>query len=150
MSFLRNVNPTGAISDFRTVFRDAGPGRWRFALLAMATTAFLFSFLTGESWTKARALPEITYITAWPEHRTDAETRAFIAENQKRKEQREALQKEYDQVGQDAWMALGRASGVDVDKLKAEADADKAKADAEARAKAEAILAQAGKPPVAR
>lgn len=149
MNFLRNVNPAGAISDFRTVYRLAGPNRWRFMLLAAATTAFLFSFLTGESWKKARALPEITYITAWPEHRSDAETKAFIAENQNRKEQREALQKEYDKVGQDAWMALGRASGVDVDKLKAEADADKAKADAAARAKAEAVLERAGKPPVA-
>ncbi|MBS0482919.1 MAG: hypothetical protein JSR96_12400 [Proteobacteria bacterium] len=150
MSFWQNVNPSGAVGDFITVFRQAGNNRWRIAALAAATTFGLFSLLTGESWKKPRALPEITYITSWSEHRTAAETQAFIAENQRRKDAREAQWKEYDKVGQDAWMALGRATGINVDKLKAQADADKAKADAEAKAKAEALVEPAGKTPVER
>ncbi|MDE2436434.1 MAG: hypothetical protein KGM49_09255 [Sphingomonadales bacterium] len=150
MSFWQNVNPTGAIGDFVTVFKQAGPNRWRFAALAAVTTFAVFSLLTGETWKKPRALPEITYITSWPEHRTDAETQAFIKENQRRKEIREARWKEYDQVGQDAWMALGRASGINVDKIKSDADADKAKADADAKAKAEALIEPARKTTVER
>lgn len=150
MNFLRNVNPAGAIGDFMTVFRQAGPNRWLYSLMAAITTVAIFSLLTGETWKKPRSLPEITYITAWPEDRSEAETKAFIAENQRRKDLREAQMKEYDKVGQDAWMALGRASGVDVDKLKAQADADKAKAAADAKAKAEALIEPEGKHPVAK
>jgi hypothetical protein len=149
MNFLRNVNPAGAIGDFVTVFRQAGPNRWPIAVLAAMTTVGVFSIMAGESWKKQRTLPEITYITSWPEHRSDAETKAFVEENQRRKDAREALQKEYDKVGQDMWLALGKASGVDVDKIKAEADADKARAAAAARARAEALIQSAEKPPVA-
>lgn len=150
MNFLRNVNPVGAIADFRTVFEQAGSNRWRFAALALACTVGVFSIMQGESWKKARAKPEITYITSWPEHRTDAETQAFIAENQRRKEAQEERIRVYEQTGQDLWMSLGRATGVDVDKIKAQADADKAKADAAARAKAEALIEGSGKAPVAK
>lgn len=99
---------------------------------------------------KARPLPEITYITSWPEERTDAETQAFIKENQRRKDQREALLKEQEKIGQDMYMALGRATGVDVDAMKAKADADRAAAEAAAKAKAEALLAATRKAPVER
>jgi len=150
MSFWRNVNPAGAISDFRTVFKEAGPNRWRFALLAAAATIGVFSVMSGESWKKPRSLPEITYITSWPEHRTDAETKAFIAENQRRKDEREALLKAQEKVGQDLWIALGRASGVDVDTIKSQADADRAAQEAAVRAKAEALVEPAGKVPVER
>jgi hypothetical protein len=150
MTFWRNVSPAGAISDFRTVFKEAGPNRWRFAALAAATTVGVFSVMSGESWKKPRPLPEITYITAWPEHRTDAETRAFIAENQRRKDAREALLQEQEKVGQDMYMALGRATGVDVDRMKAKADAERAAEQAAAKAKAEALIEGAGKAPVGR
>lgn len=150
MSFLKNVNPGNAIGELASVFRDAGPKRWPTAALAALTSLFLFSTMAGESWKKPRPLPEITYITSWPEHRTEAETQAFIKENQRRKDIREARLKEYDQVGQDAWMALGRASGMNVDKIKADADAEKARAEAAARARAEALIEPAGKQPVGR
>lgn len=150
MSFWRNVNPAGAISDFRTVFKEAGPNRWLFALLAALATFGTFSIMKGESWKKPRPLPEITYITAWPEHRTDAETKAFITENQRRKDEREALLKAQEKVGQDLWMAVGRASGIDVDTMKAQADAERAAKEAEVRAKAEALIEPAGKAPVER
>ena len=144
MSFLRNVKPAGAIADFRQVFRDAGPHRWWIAILAALTTGAVFSIMVNQSWKKQRTLPEVTYITSWPADRTEAETRAFIAENQKRKEA--ALKNEADSAaeGQKLWMSVGRATGLDVDKMKQSADADKAKADAEAKARTDAILKQSG------
>lgn len=146
MSFLKNVKPAGAVADFRQVFRDAGSHRWWIAILAALTTVGVFSIM-NQSWKKERMLPQITYITAWPADRTAAETKAFIAENQKRKEAREKLEAEQARLGQQLWMSVGRASGVDVDKIKQQADADQAKAAAEAKARTDAILKQSGLKP---
>jgi hypothetical protein len=131
MAFWRNINPTGAIGDFITVFKQAGSNRWRFAALSAAMTVGIFSIMSGESWRKMRPLPEVTYINSWPEDRTEAETRAFIEANQKRKEQREELQRQYDEEGRKLWKTLGRASGMDVEQIEAKAAA-KAKVQANA------------------
>jgi len=126
MSIWSDVNPSGAISDFVELFRDAGPRRWPFAALAALCTFGMIGSLAFENWKKQRPLPTITYITSWRADRTEAETKAFIAENQRRKEAEQAQQAESDAEGQKLWMAVGRASGIDVDKMKAKADADHA------------------------
>ncbi|MDT9013282.1 MAG: hypothetical protein RL671_116 [Pseudomonadota bacterium] len=146
MNFLRNVNPTGAIADFRTVFREAGGNRWRFAVLAAMVTFGMFSVMAQESWKGPRARPEIIYITSWRADRTEAETQAFIKENQRRKDEEARLIAEQQKVGQDMWKTLGRVSGMDVDKIAAQAEAERAKADAQARAKAEALVEPAKSP----
>lgn len=143
-AFLRRVNPTGAIADFRQVFRDAGPNRWWFALLAAIATAAVFSLMTGQSWKKQRQLPQVTYITSWPADRTAEETRAFIAENQRRKDAAADPEAELQAERQQLWMTLGRATGVDVDRLKRGADADRAAEAAKAKARTDAILRQSG------
>ncbi len=136
MAFWHNINPTGAIGDFITVFKQAGSNRWRFAALSAAMTVGIFSIMSGESWRKMRPLPEVTYINSWPEDRTEAETRAFIEANQKRKEQREELQRQYDEEGRKLWKTLGRASGMDVEQIEAKARADEAAAKAKVQANA--------------
>ena len=146
MNFLRNVNPTGAIADFRTVFREAGGNRWRFAVLAAMVTIGIFSVMVQESWKGPRARPEIIYITSWRADRTEAETKAFIKENQRRKDEEARLIAEQQKVGQDMWKTLGRLSGMDVDKIAAQAEAERAAADAQARAKAEALVEPAKSP----
>jgi hypothetical protein len=143
MSFLKHAKPADAIADFRQVFRDAGTYRWWIAILAALTTVGVFSIM-DQSWKKQRTLPNITYITSWPADRTAAETRAFIAENQRRKEQQQKLDREQAELGQKLWMSVGRASGVDVDKLKQQADADQAKAALETKARTDAVLKQSG------
>ena len=139
MSFLRNINPTGAIADFRSAFSEAGPTRWRYAALAALCTFGTFGIMAiTQNWTGERRLPKITYINSWPADRTEAETKAFITANQKKKEAREKAEAEADAEAQRLWMAVGRASGMDVDTIKKQADADaavaKAKADASDRA----------------
>lgn len=135
MAFWRNISPTGAIGDFITVFKQAGTNRWRFAMLSAAMTIGVFSIMSGESWKKQRQLPEVTYINSWPMDRTEEETRAFIEANQKRKEAREELQRQYDEEGRKLWKTLGRASGMDVEGIEAKAKAD----EAAAKAKLEAV-----------
>lgn len=146
MAFWRNINPTGAIGDFITVFRQAGSNRWRFALLSAAMTVGVFSIMSGESWKKLRPLPEVTYINSWPMDRTEEETRAFIEANQKRKEEREELQRQYEEEGRKLWKTLGRASGMNVEEIEAKAKADEAAAKAKIEAEAARSIAPEAEP----
>ncbi len=132
-SIWRNASPTGAIADFREVYRQAGGNRFRIAIAAAATTLGLFYALTHESWRVPPAKPKITYINSWPKDRTPAETRASIARNQQQKEQRLAYEAKTAEEIKDIYRALGRASGMDVDAIDR-----RAKADASAAAAAEA------------
>jgi hypothetical protein len=141
MKFLQHVRPGNAISDFRDIFRDAGPKRWPIALASALGTLAIFSLMMGESWKGPRPLPQVIYINSWPEDRTEAETQAFIAENQKRKEANAELLAEREKIRRELWSALGRVSGMDVDKMAAEADAERAAEAAKAKAAAEAIIA---------
>ena len=141
---MRNINPTGAISDFRNVFRDAGPSRWRIMILAALCTFGTFGVMAvTQNWTGERRLPEITYINSWPADRTEAETKAFIAANQKKKDEREQADAAAAAEAQKLWMTVGRASGMDVDAIKKQADADAAKAKAKADAADQAAAKKA-------
>ena len=146
----REASKGGALADFRSVFRDAGPSRWRFAALALMTTLGVFWTIAGESWKGARPLPEITYITSWPEDRTEAETLAFIKENQRRKEIREAYEAAAREEERNLYKALGRASGMDVDSLEKKAAAERAADQAAEKAKVDAILERHAEPPVGK
>ena len=95
-SFWRQANPRGMVADFMEVFRQAGPNRWRIAVLAAAATIGLFSIMWQEETRGLPRPPEITYITVWPEHRTDAEIMASNLANQKRKERLAAEQEKRD------------------------------------------------------
>lgn len=142
MKFLQHVQPGNAVAEFRDVFREAGPRRWPIALAAAAGTLAIFSVMFGESWKAPRPLPEVIYINSWPQDRTEEETRAFIAENQRRKEANAALLAERERIRRELWSALGRASGMDVDKMAAEAEAERTAEAARAKAAADAILAR--------
>lgn len=148
MSYWQKINPTGAIADFRAVFRDAGPKRWPVALVAASITIGIFSIMAAESWRKPRALPEVVYINSWPEDRTAEETAAYIKANQKLKDQREAAIEAYEKEGRELWAKLGKASGMDVERMKREAEVERAREQAAEKAKADAILKQAGVEPV--
>ncbi|MBN8500060.1 MAG: hypothetical protein J0M19_02785 [Sphingomonadales bacterium] len=150
MSYWQKINPGGALADFVTVFRNAGSARWPVAVISAAITVGVFSSLAWESWKRPRAMPQVVYITSWPEDRTAEETRAFIAENQKRKEAEQAAIEAYEKEGRDLWATLGKASGMDVDKLQKQAEADRAAEKAAEQAKIDAILKQTRIEPVAK
>ena len=148
MSYWKNINPSGAVSDFFTVFRDAGPKRWPIALLSAAITFVMVSSMAMESWKAPRALPTITYITTFPDDWTPAESKAFRDANQKVKEERAAAQEAYEAEGRKMWETLGRASGMDVDAIKKKAEADRATEKAAEEARIESLKKQAGATPV--
>ena len=126
-SFLTNIRPGGAIADFRNVYRSAGPNRWRYVLLAALCTTGTFGIMVvTQNWKGKRPLPEVTYINSWPADRTAAETKAFIVANEKKKEADAAREAAFAKDAQDMWMAVGKASGMDVDSIQKQAEADKA------------------------
>lgn len=141
-NYWKDVSPTGAIGDLVGVFRQAGSGRWTNAVIAGVLTFGVFSVMTSQSWRVERKLPTVTYINSWPADRTAEETRDFILKNQREKEELEARQAAADAEAQKMWMAVGRASGMDVDKMKAKADAEKAQDKAKADAAAKKALEQ--------
>ena len=143
MSFLRNINPVGALADLRSVYREAGPARWRHAAVAALCTFGIFGAMASQNWVGERRLPEITYINSWPADRTEAETKAFIIANQKKKDERERAQAASDAEARKLWMAVGRVSGMDVDAIKRQADADAVAEKAKAVARDAAALASA-------
>ncbi len=133
-SFLRQVSPRGAISDLVTVFREAGSNRWRIAALAALATTGVFSLITGETFYGPPARPDVTYITTWAPHRTEAEIIASNIANQRRKEQLAAEQAKRDEEIRQIYKDLGRATGLDVDAMERKILAERAAEEAAKKA----------------
>jgi hypothetical protein len=149
MSYWKNINPGGAVSDLIVVFRDAGPKRWPIALVSAAITVGVFSTLTFESWKKPRPLPTVVYITSWPDDRTAAETAEFIKANQKAKDEQAARIEAYEAEGRKLWATVGKASGLDVEKMQKQAEAERAAEKAKQKAETDALLKQVKVEPLA-
>lgn len=134
MSFWRKISPTRAAKDFATEFRRPNPYRWYIVCVALAATFAVFSIMWQEGGRGDPARPEVFYITSWRDGRSDAEIVKGNIANQKEKDQLAAAQKAGDERVKDMYRALGRVSGMDVDKIERDAKAQNA---AEQRAKEE-------------
>ena len=117
MSYWRRISPRGAVSDFIEEWRRPQPYRWQILGLAVAITFAMMVFLIPDSQRIPPARPEVTYITTWQEGRTDEEIAASNAANQARKEDAARLAEERQARRREAFRALGKASGFDVDEL---------------------------------
>ncbi len=125
-SYWRQISPRGAIADFVTVFQQAGKNRWRIAVLAAMPTVGIFSVMWQEEMYVLPRPPEVTYITVWDPHRTDAEIIASNIANQRRKERLAAEQAKRDAEVREIYKTIGRASGMDVDAIEKKAAAERA------------------------
>jgi hypothetical protein len=133
-SMWADASPTGAVSDFVTVWRSAGRNRWRFALAALVASGAILSLIIREEHRAAPRLPSITYINSWRADRSDEEIKASNLEFQKIKDDRLREQAEAEEETKKLYRTLGRISGMDVDKIERDAAAQRA---AEAKAKAD-------------
>ncbi len=122
----KQVSVGGAISDFRTVFQQAGKNRWRIGALSAACTISIFSVMLQEGGQGLPKPPKVTYITTWAPHRTDAQIVASNIENQKVKEAEAAEQAAREERVRQMYKTLGRMSGMDVDAIEAKAKAERA------------------------
>ena len=139
MAFFTDVNPTGAIGDIVSVFRNAGPSRWRFLALAAATSFGIFYPIMQEEHRIPPRPPEVTYITSWKAGRSDAEIMRSNRQNQHLQDQLATEQAEREAHVHGIYRTIGKASGMDVDAIDRKADAERAAADAKLKAEGEAI-----------
>jgi hypothetical protein len=96
--------------------------RIRFGVLGIAiliTGVMLYQF-TRERVRIPPPRPEVTYISTFEQGRTDAEIEASNLANQKRQDRMNAEQAKREEEVKDAYRALGRATGLDVDAMERE------------------------------
>lgn len=126
-SFWRNASPTGAIADFREVWRQAGARRWPFVAAAMATTLGVFYVIVQESWQGPPPKPKITWINSWTADRSDAEIEREIIANQKLQDRLRAEQAAREEKVKAIYRTLGKVSGLDTAKIERDAAAQAAR-----------------------
>jgi hypothetical protein len=96
--------------------------RIRVSVLAVAvllTGGLLYQF-TRERVRIPPPAPEVTYISTFEPGRTDAEIAASNLANQKKQDRLKAEQAQREEKVKDAYRALGRATGLDVDAMERE------------------------------
>lgn len=137
--YWRSVKPIGMIAELFAVWKQADHNRWRIAAVSAACTLGMFSLLWKDDVYGPKPPPTITYITTFKPGRSDAEIMASNIANQKLQEKLAAEQAERDEQARQLYKEVGRASGIDVDRIERKARAERAvqeKAQREARARA--------------
>lgn len=132
--FLRNISPRKAVRDLLEVWGEPNKHRWPVLGVALAITFAMFMLFIPESYRTPLDEPEIIYISTWEDGRTQRE---IIASNCRNQELKDALQARLDaraELRQSLYVAMGRATFLDVDKMVAEAEASRAAEAAEAAA----------------
>ena len=137
-SMWREVTPFGAIGDLITVFKQAGPNRWRFAFLALLPPLGIFWTFAREEMHAKPPRPRVTYITSFRPDRTDAEINASNIANQIYQDKLRAEQAKREEAVREIYKKLGRMSGLDVDAIEAKAKAERAAEAAAGKAQAPA------------
>ncbi|MFM2409482.1 MAG: hypothetical protein RL481_310 [Pseudomonadota bacterium] len=128
MSFFRHVSFKGTGSDLIAYLRTPRQHRWLLALLACTPPALIILLFNLDLLrTTKPGPPEVTYIESWPEDRSLKEVIEGNLARQKVKDEQEARMRE-------AYKALGRAAGMDVERIEREAEEARKKKAADAAA----------------
>jgi hypothetical protein len=121
MSIFRDASPRKAGSELLAVLMEKRADRVPLLLAAcLPPTAIFFMVAQDVHDRGQKPRNEITYFESWPATRSREESLSANVERQKRKDAMMASQRE-------AYKALGRAAGMDVEKMEAEALEAKAK-----------------------
>jgi hypothetical protein len=127
MSFFKDVSLRNAGTDLINFFRTTGThSPWLFLAACVPTAIIIYTFYIDTLEKAKPPPPTVTYFESWPATRTIEESKAAIAEYQKRKDEMRAREKE-------AYKAFGRAVGMDVEKIEREAQPERAQKDAQAK-----------------
>jgi hypothetical protein len=141
MRISSRFNPANGLADFWNEFRRPNPHRWPILALSIAPVAgMLYWGVTGSTAYAEPERPKINYITTLDPTRTDAEIAAEIRANEEIKDLRAAEEERVAERKRELYKALGKAAGMDVEKIEREAEAERA---AEKAAKAKQAQAAA-------
>ncbi|MHA6334544.1 hypothetical protein ACXYL9_12775 [Qipengyuania sp. CAU 1752] len=130
MSMLSRFNPKTGAEDFWEVFRRPQPYRIPILLISTLIPLTVLYFFVGERQMIPPRSPDVTYITTFPEGRTDEEILASNIENQERQDALRARRAALEERKREAYRALGRATGLDVDAMEREIDEERAQEEA--------------------
>jgi hypothetical protein len=133
MGFFSDASIKGGFSDLRGFLREQrGGGRLGILLVACLPTALIMWMFYSDALEKAKPPPpEVIYFENWATGRTLQESHAANLEYQKQKDAMRTAEI-------DAYKALGRVVGMDVEKLEKEGREN----DAAKRAEADAKIAE--------
>jgi len=126
MSYWRNISPRGALADLVHEWRQPTPYRWQILSVSVAATFALMVVMIPESQRVPPPRPEVTYITTFAPGRSEADIVASNIANQKQQDEIAALRAEQAERRREAYKALGRATGLDVDAMEAEIERERA------------------------
>jgi hypothetical protein len=119
MSFFKDVSLRSAGSDLIGFLRSGQHNMWLFIAACVPTALIIWMFYV-DSLDKAKPPPPtVTYFESWPASRSVEESKIWIVERQKKKD-------EFRQREKDAYKAFGRAVGMDVERIEREAAAERA------------------------
>jgi hypothetical protein len=127
MSFFKDVSLRNAGTDLISFVRTTGThSPWLFLAACVPTAIIIYTFYIDTLEKAKPPPPTVTYFESWPATRTIEESKAAIAEYQKRKDEMRAREKE-------AYKAFGRAVGMDVEEIEREAQLERAQKEAQAK-----------------
>lgn len=115
--------------DFVQEWRAPNPHRWQVLGVSVAATFALMVVFMPDSQRVPPAKPEVTWITTFAPDRTDAEIVASNEANQRVQDERRAEAAAREERRKEAFRALGRATGLDVDELERQYSDDPAAAE---------------------
>ncbi len=127
MSFISRLNPKEGVADFWSEFRRPNPYRWPILFVSMMITGGLMLWITQDKVVGPPVPYEVDYITSFEEGRTEQEILAENEANQRRKDELARILAEREERKKELYRALGRAAGMDVEKIEREAAEDAAR-----------------------
>ena len=150
MSYLRHLNPRGGLEDFLAYWREPTPYRWQILGVSVALTFVIMVLFIPESQRAEPRRPHVTFISTFEPGRSDAEIAASNLANQRVQDQRRAEAAARAEKRKEAYKALGRATGIDVDAMERRIEQEQAAEEAAAaRTRARATAPAAAQPPAA-
>ncbi len=141
MRLTSRFNAKAGFADLWDYLREPRPYRWPLLAVSFAIPLGGLLALTQESHFRPPDAPKVSYISTFAEGRSDEEIRQSNIANQQRKEAREAERAELQERKVEAYKALGRATGLDVDAMEREAAIERAREDAAAEARRRELYA---------
>lgn len=135
MRFKTRFNTKAGLADLLDYIREPRPYRWTFLTISILIPLAAIAMLAQESHFRPPDVPKVTFISTFAEGRSDEEIRQTNIENQKRKDARQAELAELREQKVEAYKILGRATGLDVDKMEREAQIENAREEAAAEAR---------------
>ncbi|MEH6724181.1 MAG: hypothetical protein V7686_11730 [Qipengyuania sp.] len=130
MRFTSRFDPRAGAADLWEYLREPRPYRWPILAVSIAIPLAGVAMLTQESHFRPPDAPKVNFISTFAEGRSDEEIRQSNLVNQQRKEAREAEREELRARKVEAYKALGRATGLDVDEMERQAQIESAREEA--------------------